>query len=233
VADPETVIRDNAGAGLGGQADVVATGNLTGNAAYVEALYLHFLHRAGDTANANDAGGWVALLNGGTTPLAVATAIGRSPEALGLRVDGLYRQFLGRDSDPAGRAALVSFLQGGGTAEAAVASLVASAEYRARFGSDGAFVQSLAAALLGRAGAPAEVAAWAGAVGSAGRSAFASAFLGSAEYRARVVRQLFAQVLHRLAPPADAAVTPWVNSGLDLLTVEIDFTASPEFQANG
>jgi hypothetical protein len=233
VPDPETVILDNAEPGAGGLADVVATGALTGNAAYVEALFLHFLHRAVDTSDPNSGGPIVAALNGGMAPLAVVNAIGRSPEALGLRVDGLYRQFLGRDSDPAGRAALISYLQAGGTVEAATVSLVGSAEYRTRFGSDGAFAQSLAATLLGRAGSAAEVAAWVGGISSAGRSALALGFLNSAEYRGRVVRQLFAQVLHRLAPPTDADVTPWVNSGLDLLTVEVDFTASPEFQANG
>jgi hypothetical protein len=231
--DPETVILDNAEPGAGGAADVLATGNLTGNAAYVEALFLHFLHRAVDTSDPNGGAPLVAALSGGMTPLTAAVIIGRSPEALGIRVDGLYRQFLGRDADPAGRAALVSYLQGGGTVEAATAALVGSAEYRVRFGSDGAFVQSLAATLLGRVGAPAEAAAWAGAVGSAGRSALALGFLGAAEYRGRVVGQLFTQALHRLTPPADADVAAWVNSGLDLVTIEVYFAASPEFQSQG
>src|SRR5262249_27000945 len=102
-ADPETAVFDSADDATA--ANVVTTGAPTGNAAFVQALFLKFLHRVGNLASPSDAGGLVAALNGGTPVSAVAAAIVRSPEALGLVVDGLYRNILGRDADAAGRAA--------------------------------------------------------------------------------------------------------------------------------
>jgi hypothetical protein len=52
--------------------------------------------------------GRVNALNAGTlTPQAVATDIARSPEGLGVLVDGLYQKILLRNSDATGRAAFV------------------------------------------------------------------------------------------------------------------------------
>jgi hypothetical protein len=231
VPDPETVIFDNAD--VGGAADVVATGNLTGNAAFVQALFLHYLHRVGDVANPAGAGAWVAALNAGAAPASVANGIARSPEALGRVVDGIYRLVLARDSDPTGRAAAVTFLQRGGTAEALTAGMFGSPEYAVRFGSDAAFAQSLYPSLLGRAGSPAEISNVTAALPGTGRAGMAAVFLASAEYRGRVIRDLYTHMLNRAAPPSAAEVAAGVNSGIDLLTLEAAFAASPEFQQNG
>ena len=81
------------------------TQDVTGNAAFVEALYRDFLHRLGNLTNPNDAGGWVNLLNAGSlSPQQVANGISQSPEALGIIVDGQYLKILRRASDPTGRA---------------------------------------------------------------------------------------------------------------------------------
>ncbi len=231
VANPETVIFDQGDDGS--KANVIATGNLTGNQAFVQALYLEFLHRAGDPANPNDAGGWVTKLNNGATPASVAQSIGRSAEALGFVVDGLYRQFLNRKSDAGGRAGFVSMLHNGGTLENVITIFVVSAEYRLLFGSDGAFVQSLYIKLLKRRGSDSEVAGWVGALPNLARSAVVAAFLGSAEYRGLVVRSYYADILNRSAAPSAGEVAGWVNSGLDLLTIALAFAGSPEFQSNG
>jgi hypothetical protein len=66
-----------------------------------------------------------------------------------------------------------------------------------------------------------------------GRAGVAQAFLLSQEYRADEVSNDYAQLLHRAQPPSDAEVNSWVNSGLDLLTIDTLFAASPEFQLNG
>src|SRR5207245_20034 len=80
---PATVITDANG-------NVNASNPLTGNAAFVAALYNDVLRRAGDTGNPADAGAWVNALNAETTtPSAVANAVVRSQEGLGLLVDGL------------------------------------------------------------------------------------------------------------------------------------------------
>src|SRR5262249_26839082 len=62
--DPRTVVFD--GANQAGLNHVDVSGNLTGNAAFVQSLYVQFLRRAGDLNNPQDAGLWVNLLNHGT-----------------------------------------------------------------------------------------------------------------------------------------------------------------------
>jgi hypothetical protein len=106
VADPESVIHDHHDDST--LASVLVANSLTGNAAYVEALYLDFLHRVGDTSNLADAGAWVQALNHATPASSVAAGIIRSPEALGFVADDLYRRFLNRDAG-ADRAGWISF----------------------------------------------------------------------------------------------------------------------------
>jgi hypothetical protein len=229
VADPATVIHDQHNDP--NLAAVVSTSPLPGNAAYVETLYLDFLHRTGDVNNPNDAGGWVTLLGQGTPAATVATAIARSPEALGKDVDGLYHRFLGRDADPARLAALVAFLQTGGTLEGVSRALLASTEYQSRFPTDSSFVQSLYLNLLHRIASSTDVGAWVAVLPQLGRASVAQAFLSSPEFRALEVGDDYAQLLHRT--PSAADVNAWVGSGLDLLTLDIVFAATPEFQTNG
>src|SRR5207245_4232715 len=104
---PQTVISATGGATVNATA-------LSANAAFVDVLYEDFLRRPGDTTNPNDAGAWVAQLQGGVAPASVANAIARSPEALGVTVDALFLKLLGRGSDAGGRAAFVRFLPNGG-----------------------------------------------------------------------------------------------------------------------
>jgi hypothetical protein len=231
VANPADVIFDQADSGT--LAAVNAAGNLTGNAAYVEALYLQFLKRVGDVSNPADAGSWVAALNGGTPASVVASSLIRSAEALGVRVDGLYRRFLRREADAGGRSGFVSSLQNGATLEQAITVLVTSAEYGMRFGSDGAFVQSLYTTLLGRLGNNTEVAGWVGMLPGVTRAVVAASILSSTEYRELVVRSDYAQLLNRTTPPNATEVSGWVNTGLDQLSLEVAFAAGPEFQMNG
>ena len=124
-----------------------------------------------------------------------------------------------------------AFSSGGATLENVTNLLVSSAEYRIQFGSDAAFVQSLYHKLLGRTGSPAEVAAWVGMLPAMGRAGVAAGFLASAEYRAGVVRRYYAELLHRGASSAE--VDGWVSMPLDLLSIQVQFAASGEFQANG
>jgi hypothetical protein len=235
----------------GAQPDIGAfeTQDLTGNAAFVAALYRDLLHRHGDVTNPTDAGFWVNGLNAGTFSVAtVAKDVSRSPEALGIVVDGLYRQLLGRASDPGGRTSFVSFLQGGGTVEQAIAAIVNSSEYQATNGmTDSAFIQSLYTHLLGRTGTSAEVASWLAVLPTIGRAGVVSGFLSSGEYRTDEVDQLygnplapvtsvtssFPDLLHRASPPSATEVSGWVTSGLDILTIEALFAGSPEYFSLG
>jgi predicted outer membrane repeat protein len=230
----------------GAQPDIGAfeTQDLTGNAAFVSALYRDLLHRRGDVTNPLDAGGWVSQLNAGTlSPQAVANNVARSPEALGLIVDGLYAKLLNRAADPGGRANFVSFLQGGGTVEQVIVSIVTSPEYTNLTSSNTAFVQSLYTNLLGRTGSSSEVNGWLNLLPTLGRAGVATAFLNSPEYRnlevqqlygftaapAAAVASLFPNLLHRTGAPTTAEVNFWVNSGLDILRLEASFAGSPEY----
>jgi len=231
VSGPETVVWDsNDNPSL---LDVNESSPLTGNAAFVAVLYATFLKRARDLSNPNDAGGSLAALNAGViSPAGVADGIVRSPEALGLQVDALYRRFLGREADPAGRAGFVAFLQNGGTLEQASTAILASGEYQARFGSsDAAFIESLYVRVLNRFPSSGEVAGWVAVLPQLGRAGVAQQFLGSAEYRGKQVRLFYRTLLHRT--PTSQEVSGWVNSPADLLSIESSFAGSTEFQTNG
>ena len=219
---------------------------LTGNAAFVQTLYFDFLKRLGDLSKASDAGGWVNALNAGAlTPEQVVVGIARSPEALGVLVDGLYLKILRRTSDASGRAAFVSFLQHGGSVEQAIIAMVASPEYSNSTPSDAGFIQSLYSKLLGRVASPSELAGWLGALPSLGRAGVANMFVHSAEFRADVVQELygftyapaqsvvslFADLLHRTSGPTAAEINGWVNSGLDIYSIEIAIAGASEFVA--
>jgi parallel beta-helix repeat protein len=203
---------------------------LSANVRFVEALYVDFLHRTGDFSNPKDAGAWVTLLDNGTPAATVANLIARSGEALGVDVDGLYQRFLGRASDPTGRAVFVAYLQAGGTLEGVSAAMLASAEYQSHFATDSSFVQSLYHNVLNRTGSNAEIGAWLAVLPQLGRPGVAQDFLLSQEYRAGEVGNDYTQLLHRT--PSTAEVNFWAGSGLDLLTIDTLFAASPEFYQN-
>jgi hypothetical protein len=227
--DPATVIYDQHNNPT--LAAVASTNPLSGNAAFVETLYLDFLHRTGDLSNPNDAGHWVSALGKGMPAATVANLIARSPEALGVDVGRFYHRFLGRDADPAGRASFVSYLQGGGTLEGVSQMMLASPEYQSRFPTNSSFVQSLYQNLLHRTGSTAEVNAWVAQLPQLGRAGVAQKFLLSQEFRADEVSDDYTQLLHRT--PSTAELNGWVNSGKDLLTIDALFAASQEFQVDG
>jgi hypothetical protein len=238
VSNPLTVISAASGATVNATA-------LPANAAFVDVLYEDFLKRPGNTSNSSDAGGWVTLLNSGTSPGNVASAILRSKEALGIVVDGLYVKVLGRNSDAAGRAAFVSFLQNGGTIEQAVVGMVTSPEYTALTGSDGGFVESLYVRVLGRGGSSGEVSGWLTMLPTLGRSGVANAIVHSGEFRGDVVQALYGSalaasvsvaslapdMLHRHASTME--VNGWVNSTFDMATIVVAFASTGEFFTGG
>jgi len=230
VANPTTVIYDHHNNPA--LVSVVSANPLTGNAAYVETLYLDFLHRTGDlNPSHNDAAIWVTLLKQGMPASTVANAIAHSPEAFGVAVDGLYHRFLGRDSDPAGRAGFVAWLESGATLEDVIQTMVASPEYQSHSNADADFVESLYQNLLHRTGDWNEVSGWLAQLPQVGRSGVAQAFLSSQEFRASEATDDYTQLLHRT--PSTGEVNGWAGNGLDILTMDAAFAASTEFQQNG
>jgi hypothetical protein len=248
-AAPASVVTDP-------NANVDVSNALTGNAAFVAALFDDVLKRAGDTTSPMDAGGFINSLNAmppTIAPATVAEEVVDSTEAVGFIVDGLYLDLLGRPSDPGGRSGFVGTLHNGGTVEQVINVMTSSPEYMQRFAADAVFAQSLYMELLGRPGSNAEVAGWVklletpAAMGGLTRSMVVSGFLASGEFRGDVVRELygfptpaalrvaglFPNLLHRAAAPSAAEVNGWVNSGMDLLTIEANIAGSGEFFTGG
>jgi parallel beta-helix repeat protein len=124
---------------------------------------------------------------------------------------------------------------------------------------DQRYVVALYRLVLGRQTDPpaSEIAGWVSALPSMGRAGLAQALLGTAEFRQRVVTALYfadptlistgaypsipvqwvggtlPDLLHRSTAPAMSAVNGWVNSGLDVLSIEAALAASDEFFSNG
>jgi hypothetical protein len=231
VAEPKIIIHDgNKDATL---ATVDSSSPMLGNAAYVETMYVDFLHRTGDLSKPGDAGYWVGLLGNQVPAATVAAGIVHSTEGLGLAVDGLYHEILGRDADSAGRIYFVSYLLGGGTAEGVSQSLFASPDYKALYPSDSSFAQSLYQTLLRRAGSNAEVSQATTQAAQIGCGGVAEEFLFSQEYRGQQVADDYASLLHRPAPVTAAEVSFWAAGGLDLLALDAVFAGTQEFQQNG
>jgi hypothetical protein len=198
---------------------------LTDKEAFVQALYNDLLGRTGSLSEID---GWVTLLNA-QSQAAVVNGILRSPESLGRIVDSFYLRFLGRQSDPGGRAGWISFLQNGGTEENLETNFLTSREYISHIGTD--FVQSLYLNILGRTGSTLELAGWNNNIQSLGLAGIASAFTHSPENRANTITSYFLTFLHR--PPTDTELPVEVGSPQDLLSVEGALLSTPEFFAIG
>jgi hypothetical protein len=231
VGDPGTVIFDHAHDATLPSVD--AGGSLTGNAAFVQSLYLQFLHRAGNLNNPQDAHVWVTLLNNGTPEAVVADSVARSSEALGIQVEQLYQRLLGRDAGADEAAGWVSVLQHGQTLESVTGQIIGSAEYQGQLVDDTAFVRSLFRNLLQREGSASDIAGWVSALPALGRAGVTQDFLTSLEFRQDVIGEDYAGLLHRVAPPAAVEVNGWLASGLDALSLDVVFATSPEYQLNG
>src|SRR5262249_49613573 len=101
----------------------------------------------------------------------------------GVQVDQLYRKYLGRAADPAGRTTFVNWMLGGATEADVARSLLASGEYQASHPDSVSFMNGVFADVLGRGGDPAEVLGWAQAIDRGlSRDAVARAFLTNPEY---------------------------------------------------
>lgn len=231
VAEPGIVIHD--GSNDATLATVDASNRLGANASYVETMYLDFLHRTGDLSNAVDAGHWLNLLTSQVSVSTVANGIVYSAEALGLDVDGLYHEILGRDADPAGRSYFVSNLLGGGTVEGVSKTFFASPDYQSIYPSDSSFAQALYQSLLGRAGSSTEISQAAAQTQQIGRAGLAQEFLFSQEYRGQQVADDYTNLLHRTQPPTASEVSFWASGGLELLALDAVFAGTQEFQQNG
>jgi hypothetical protein len=238
------------GPGVGGSASMESVTNvinvLDANRSFVEALYNDFLGR---NAASSELDLWVNLLpvigQGG-----VASSISRSPEALTLAVDRFYITLLGRHAMASDEMAWVPLLQNGFTEEQVIAGIVSSPEFAGHANAliggpnqDSNYVQALFQLLLLRTGSTTDVNNFVAEIPHLGRAGVATLFLQSPEFRTDVVTQLFIStpirtqlyvtLLDRATAPSMADVAGWVNSGLDILSIETVFASTLEYFMDG
>jgi hypothetical protein len=229
------------GPGAGGSAPNISVTNtvqvLDANHSFVKGLFNDFLGRDGSAAELD---GWVSLLPT-KGQAGVATAIIHSNEALNFAVVGFYQKFLNRTPQGGEQNGFVSELAGGSTEELVIDQILSSAEFASRANalvgganSDSNFVQALFLLLLNRTGSTTEVNNWLAVLPSMGRSGVAANFQGGVEYRGDVVTLLYGSgLLDRPTPPSSAEVNTWVNSGLDVLSIETQLASSLEYFVDG
>jgi hypothetical protein len=201
------------------------SGSLSTPQSFIQAMYNELLGRSGSLAELN---GWVPVLTA-QGQAAVANDILRSSESLGRVVDQLYLRFLGRQSDPGGRAAWINALQNGSTLDAVEAGFLTSPEYLHHIDTD--YVQSLYINLLGRTGGSDELASWYSQIQTLGLAGIANGFLTSQEYRGDSVSGDIATFLHR--PATATEVGNLIATQTDLLGLEAAVLSTQEYFTNG
>jgi virginiamycin B lyase len=179
--------------------DAVTTSTATvisGNEAFVRALYRDVLLRTADNGGLN---AWVnGLDSGGLTRSQVAGDFTVSPERRGLEVDQDYLAILGRPSDPVGRTVFVNALLAGASEGSVVLALFLSPEYAFKHDNT-AFVQDLYRVALERTGSPLEVAGWVQVLnsGALSRAEVATFFLSSSEAYTLAITENYKVFLRR------------------------------------
>jgi uncharacterized delta-60 repeat protein len=108
-----------------GSAEYFADSGST-NSGFVAAVYRDALARPPDSGGAQF---WQGALSSGASPLAVASAIIDSPEAITDEVTALYFWLLHRAPDPSGLQSFSQVLEQGVPADFVVAAIVGSSEY--------------------------------------------------------------------------------------------------------
>jgi hypothetical protein len=209
--------------GIGG---IDVTQTLSGDRAFMQALYNHLLGR---TASPAELDSWEAILpaDGQSN---VVNGIMNSPEALGRVVDGYYLRYLDRPADRAGRDYWISVLRGGADFESVQAAFVTSAEFRSQ--NSTGIVQAFYRTFYDRAASAAELTFWYVALQQPnGLAMVASKFALSAENRNLFLDTSFASLLHRAAQ--DAEKSSFASEGLDLRSLEVQILTSPEFVQRG
>jgi hypothetical protein len=185
-----------------GSAEYFARKGGGSNSGFLAALYQDVLGRAIDPSGAKTFGQQLAA---GVPAATVAAQVLQSLESNIHEVQGLYQQLLGRAADPGGLNGFVGDLQAGASNEDVASIIAGSAEYAGRHGGNlnAAFTNQVFEDLLGRPMDAATQANFAAQpdLSPADRAGFVQTVINSPEYRDRVVRQLYQQILGRDADP--------------------------------
>ena len=95
--------------------------------------------------------------------------------------------------------------------------------------SNSTFIKALYVQLLNRTPSQAEINGWLPVLATVGRTGVANAFLTSVEYRFDTIKTYYSTILRRGPAPTGKEVMGWVNTGADLLSIQIAMEASVEF----
>jgi subtilisin-like proprotein convertase family protein len=212
---------------------------LDADSKFIRAVYQQALGRPGTIAEWNF---WKQFLVNGNGRDTIANSIERSSEARTRTLDSWYQVYLGRAQNPsAGEIQFwINAFDHGATEEQILSSLLASAEYYNRAPgvpgvtggtpSDSTFVQALFIQLLNRKASSSDINFFVNLVSNVGRQTLAQIILTSAEYRGDQVTVYYGPtLLGRTVPPDPNEVKGWVNSGLDLTSIRVQFLASSEY----
>jgi hypothetical protein len=146
----------------------------------------------------------------------------------------MYISFLGRNAEPGAYPGWRPVINQNFGTENFVAIIFASQEYFERnSGTNRGFVTSLYRNLLNREPDPGGLDGWSAAVPAIGRDAVVRGFLNSGEFRAQLIRYLYAAALLRSAPPSPGEVEAWVgywNGGVQIPAIVAGFIGSAEFR---
>ncbi len=170
----------------------------------VDDLYETLLNRPVDP---NGLVGGVNFLNAGGSATALVQALESSGEFLAREATQIVRRYLDRAPSSSEVSTITGFLASGHTPEQAAAIFINSAEFSGDYGNNqDAFIEALYQATLGRAAAPAEVAAWDSTLAAGlSRPAMVNLFLTSGEYLADLIADDFQAYLGRPPRPSEAA----------------------------
>ena len=221
VAQPGTEVFISNGGTVDTSNSLLSNASISSPPAFVQTLYLDDLGRLASTSEIN---GWVSVFNAEGQAVVVQD-IYFSSESLGRIVDSFYLRFLGRQSDTAGRASFISFLQSGGTEQQMENIFLTSPEYLAHIDTD--FVQSLYINILGRTGSASELAFWNNQLQTLGLSGVANGFTGSTENRQNTAIADYESYLYRA--PRSSEESSLVGSSRDLLSFAVFVESTSEF----
>jgi hypothetical protein len=196
---------------------------------YVTALYANLLHR---TAQPSEVAGWVAILDSGTPPSAVATAFVNSAEYQGNFIRSSYQLFLNRQPSLAEVNGWLGSIGSGQTDQQVEAAFLASNEFiQAHPGGNNAWINAVYEQVLARPADAAGLASWAQALAD-GATYFDVAFaiVNSSEEHSRVVNDAYHLCLGR-SPDASGQAS-WVgavNGGLAPDEMLVGLVCSSEY----
>jgi len=172
----------------------------------VVALYDNVLLRTADDAEVDF---WVNQLLAGTSRQTVAASFHQSVEGLGLFVTDTYNTILERLPTVAEHDDWVAQIVGGANEQDVANNLFNSSEYNGLYPDDSDFVNSLYDKILGRPADMASFNSWVGALQSGiPRSTVVATFYSSAEYRARVITDVYTDFLGRI--PVASETSFWL-----------------------